>query len=621
MNLSLSYVAFPFLRPVLKWSLAAVLTLCAVCPVLGKEKEDGKEKKGTWNGDFSLSAGSNFTKPKTEDVGEHYSKYFSRTSAELFAALGWSGEKFSIEGKLDASSFVYLTGGMGVTVEGDKNIESIDDVTKAYGDISVKETNASTYNGSVSASWKINPKNLLDFYYQLGYVRDFPTKGVITCDVLLDSLENYKYGFTAEDIHDSKLINRGGLNYRHSFDKTGREFQATVDVKFQKNVRSTIWNLGDGDMQSSEISKVYRETPVYHDNELISNIRYTDCDFLDTKGLDLEFILDLKSIGDLDRLSAANLINGVWVDSTSYRENFDFFSFAPRPGVGIEYSSGIFKIGARYQPEWYIYRLSGDNIGGQTATGTVAHYADFRTSVSPGKYHKISFNFSRDMTRPDYIQICWFDRAGQYANEIIRGNPDLKPSTCTKSSLVYDFKYRRFRAAFDLGYKYEFNKIESTFTTEEWEDGTYRINTWINSSKSATANAELTLAWEGVKLKAEIGGKYSYYVGWKDSGTETRDSDYSLRGNVSYILKTWKFDARLRYQSAIIRNYSSMTDLLGCDVRIEKKFKRFGIFVEGRDLFDKAVEKLTISDDETQKRLEVTNDNKRIFLLGLRYTF
>lgn len=600
-------------------TLAIAAVLCFMMPVHSQTKD---EKKGTWNGEFSMAAGSNFTKPLKEDVGEHYSKYFSRTSGEAFAKLGWSGKKFSLDGKLEATSFVYLTGGFGVTAEGDKDFQDIADIKKAYGDVSIKETNASAYRGSLSGKWEINPENKLEFYYQFGFMKDIPKKGVVTYDDLIDTVARYQYGYTSEDINESKYVHSGGLNYLHSFAKPGRTFKATVDVFAQKDDKYTEWNLGDGDLEKSVVTKIYRETPLYYDNSLVSQLKYTDLNFLNVKLLRLEFLFDFKFKADLDRLSAANYINNVWVDSTSYRENFDFFSFTPRPGVRVEYTRGIFNVNAKYQPEWYSYKLSGDNIFGHRMKGAVAHFVDFDCSIIPGKNHKISYKFSRDMSRPDYIQICWFDRAGSYANEIIRGNPDLKPSTSTKSSLVYDFKYNRFRTSLDLDYKYEFNKIESTFTTEEWPDGNiYRIKTWINSSKSATADASLTLGWEGKDLKAEIGGKYTYYVGWKDSGSETRDSDYSLHGEVTYNLKSWKFNANLKYQSAIIRNYTSITDILGCDVRIDKNFKHFGIFLEGRDLFDKAIEKFTISDDETQKRLEMTNDNRRIYLLGLTYSF
>ena len=76
------------------------------------------------------------------------------------------------------------------------------------------------------------------------------------------------------------------------------------------------------------------------------------------------------------------------------------------------------------------------------------------------------------------------------------------------------------------------------------------------------------------RFNAELGGYYNYFLGYNNAGTETRSSDWGVNGSATLTLKGgWIFDVKGRYQSKIIRTYSSMTEYVGCDVRITKGFR------------------------------------------------
>ena len=49
--------------------------------------------------------------------------------------------------------------------------------------------------------------------------------------------------------------------------------------------------------------------------------------------------------------------------------------------------------------------------------------------------------------------------------------------------------------------------------------------------------------------------------------------------------------------------------------------KRFGLFAEGRDLFDKAIVSNTYSEDFSYNRSINYDYNRRIFLLGATFSF
>ena len=85
---------------------------------------------------------------------------------------------------------------------------------------------------------------------------------------------------------------------------------------------------------------------------------------------------------------------------------------------------------------------------------------------------------------------------------------------------------------------------------------------------------------------AELGVYYNYFVGYNNDGAATRSSDWGLNGNATLRIKGgWSFNVKGRYQSKIIRTYSSITEYVGCDFRVMKDFRRFSVYVEGRDLF------------------------------------
>ena len=178
-----------------------------------------------------------------------------------------------------------------------------------------------------------------------------------------------------------------------------------------------------------------------------------------------------------------------------------------------------------------------------------------------------------------------------------------------------------FTSSIEAGYKHEADKIEQVMQNFDFDGASYRIYTWINGGKAQTFNAKLSLEWKVGTLRAAISGKYNYFTGTTNDGQVTRNSDYSIDGEASYRVSSWTFMLKGRYRSKIIRTYQSITEIVGCDVRIDKDFKHLGLFADCRDLLDKPVMLTTLSKDRTEGRVERSVGNNRIFLFGVKYKF
>lgn len=187
------------------------------------------------------------------------------------------------------------------------------------------------------------------------------------------------------------------------------------------------------------------------------------------------------------------------------------------------------------------------------------------------------------------------------------------------------FRKGRFSSVLELGENLEQDRIENTFSREILDDREYRVYTWINAGWSSALFARLALKWQGERLKAEIGGLYNYQMTEDKDGNRAYNSDYNLSGSLLYEFgKGWSAETRLRYQSKIIRSYTTITEYVGCDIRVDKKFgkrKRFGLFIDIKDLFDNDIRTEIISEDRSQVRVEVQDYNRRLFSLGATYSF
>ena len=569
---------------------------------------------GKWNVDLSILAGTNFSNKNTS---EENLDYFSNSLGEFTASASYRTSIVKLNISAGASAARKFTENTGVSYteydDGDFDL-SLD------GGYS-KESSWKTNLGA-ALEWNPGKGNTFNFFLRSNFAADSPKKYNITT-VNTSSGDDFGFGNTTELVDNLSSTSSAGVSFLHKFDKPGRELSAGLEGSLAYSDKCSEWILATISSET-DIGKIYRITPVQYNGDYTARVGYVDKDFLDIPKLDFDVSVKAFLKTTVDHQSAANCdIEGkCWVDSTSYRENFDFSRLTLSPKLRGVYSVGIWKFDLAYNPELALYKLDSDSHKGDITKDSWAHLYDCSVSLLPWTGGEFRIAGVRTISRPSYLQTCWFIRSGSYVNEYYVGNPDLLPSSTYNTTLGYKHDFGVFSTSLTAGYKHEADKIESIITNDDIEGVDSRIYTWINGGKADNMVATLTFGWNIVRsLKASVTGNYNYFVGTTTSGSVTRNSDFNVSGEASFRLKTWSFLFKGRYQSKIIRSYSEIEDVVGCDVRIDKSFKHFDIFLDCRDIFDKPVLVTTYNEDKSSYRAEQSVGNKRIFLLGLKYKF
>ena len=601
-------------------TLIAVLLPYTLPAAYGQEASGG-----LWNGSVSLDMGTNFIEGLS-------SRKYSNSYGNFNAWGNYRSDKFSI--RMDLS---ILPGFTANTINGQTvNIKDTEAPQLNY-DISQKEKTVFAETAGVQMEYRPDPQNTFAFNVRQSLNKQKPDKIVISINNIISvsgkEVEGIKTkcSFDIEEGHQTLSGWNADARWSHKFDKPGREINFGAGWGLTRNDKASNWKIvpatdvfasdGTSEQESSGSEmpdKEYRITPLNTNNSLNATVCYRDVDLFEQESLNLELGMDLKTGFDRDELSAANLINEVWVDSLEYRENFNYFSMDVAPRAGLSYSPGKFSFNLQLTPDFYINRLNSEGRDGNFNFNKVYLLPCFQANWKPSVMHKLDFSYRQGLERPTYEKICWFQRAGSYANELQRGNPDLQPGSNGRLSLAYTFHSGFFTGTLEGMTTFKWNNIEKVFNTEE----EFRIYTWINSGHSTDNSIKLSLRADLKNFYATLGGYYNYFIGYNNAGDATRSSDWGMNCDATLKIKGgWIFNVRGRYQSKIIRTYSSITEYIGCDARVTKDFKRFSVFLQGKDLFDRPIEVATYSEDQTYARIEETTYNRRIFSVGASFKF
>ena len=435
-----------------------------------------------------------------------------------------------------------------------------------------------------------------------------------------------------EDATAHKSTNVAEGSWLHKFETPGRELEIKGAYEYDYDDRYDIWTIGESlitydwngeDELDYEVSRMYRLTPTYVDNKARINTRFSAKDFCGVEHLDVDYHLNGLLKVDRDVYEAANFVEEEWQDSVRYRADFDYLSLTVDPVARLKYSVGNFSFDGQIVPEYFNYRLNDSKHTGRLDSPSVTLLAQITNTWKPLPGHTFSLNAKRDIKRPDYLQMCWFQRPGTLKDELMEGNTGLLPTLINTFNFNYTYNLKRFSTVFEAGHEYRTRDIEKTFHSETIGGRLYRVYTWINSGHSYKTNLKLTAKWNGSRLKADLMGNVNFFRGFNAAGALTQSSDWECRANASFDWgKGWMTKAAARYQSKIIRSYTSITEYVGLDIVLSKQFRNgWKLYISGNDLLDRMMEVTTISEDGNQGRLEQQYLNRRCLKLGVNYKF
>lgn len=313
----------------------------------------------------------------------------------------------------------------------------------------------------------------------------------------------------------------------------------------------------------------------------------------------------------------------IWVDSASLRENFNFLSFKGEPFLALDFRWKNLEAHADYGCQVYGRRLNDDThyqplrIKGFYPVGN----ANIKWNINPR--HSLNLTHMMSVTHPDYIKVCWYDRTAGYLDQLYRGNEWLLSPQTRRYGLEYEFKKNRFVTQTAISYTRVKDEIEQTWTNEEIGGREYKVFKWLNMADSRTVGISEKLGWHGEIIAANLGVSYNQSRRKAKTDGAIKDSYYwTLMGDISANLgKGWSIGADAHYRSNVATFFTLFKEYCQLNVHVRKDFKRFSLYLEGRDLLDQERE-TTFESAETQEFwVEEVRANLRLFVIGASWRF
>ena len=312
-----------------------------------------------------------------------------------------------------------------------------------------------------------------------------------------------------------------------------------------------------------------------------------------------------------------------WKDSLRLKENFDFLSITPAPFIALEYDSKKLHIQADYSLQFWLFRLNDDSR--KQPLGLSGAYPNGSASLTwkISDVHKLGVTHNVGVDYPNYLQMCWYDRTGGYVDQLFRGNADLVAALRSRYGMTYELAYKCFRYRMSNAVTRRINEIDQTWTNEEIEGRLYKVFHWINAADSWSFGTAHRLGWEGKWLKAGVGVEYNQSRRTAKEGGAVKDaSDWRLTADADADLgKGWAIGADTKYQSSVATFFTRFDEYWELDAHIQKRFKKFTLYFDGRDLLDNARRTTFESADGEECWVDVARGNRRLFLLGIRWNF
>lgn len=485
--------------------------------------------------------------------------------------------------------------------------------------------------------WTPSPEKKTSFWVLYEYTNDRARNHSLNFDGDIEEMQKFSYYYELP-VMDAHKLGAGLKTYR-SYNSGRNILQSSVAFQTNHSDRANTWivfKTGEGvnggtavDIEGTEgqIWK-YRITPNSTDFNFDGDIHLKNTLIDGDVQLKLTPGLRLATKHTLDYNSGATWVvlpegEGIWVDSTSLRENFNFLSLRIEPFLAADFKWKNLEAHADYAAQVYGRRLNDDFHRQPLQIRGVYPVGKGNIKWSINSKHSLNLTNRMSVVHPDYIKICWYDRTAGYLNQLYRGNENLLSPQTRRYALEYEFKPNRFLTKTSLSYTRVADEIDQTWTNEEIDGREYKVFKWINSADSYTVGVEEKLGWHGKVITADVSVSYnkSRRIA-KSDGAIKNSYFWLLKGDISANLgKGWSVGAFAHYQSKMATFFTLFKEYCELNIRVKKDFKRFTVFLEGRDLLDQ--ERVTTFESQETKEcwIEEVRGNKRIIVLGANWKF
>ena len=485
-------------------------------------------------------------------------------------------------------------------------------------------------------AWTPSPDRNYSAWILYQYKNDRAYNHTLNFDGNIEDLESFSY-YYEEPVMDEYKVETGARTF-HRFNGGRSVLHGSVALQAVSSQRTNTWTVfktdpGEGGtvVQDEDLEGYawrYRITPGSRDFNVDADIH------LQQTVLDHEVNLTiipgarLSTKHALDQNSGATQISlddetEIWKDSTRLRETFNYLSVWAEPYVGADFKWKNVEAHANYAGQVYARRLNDDThqqplkVKGVYPVGK----ANIKWTISP--HHSLNLTNQMSVSHPDYLKICWYDRTAGYLDQLYRGNESLLSPKTRTYGLEYEFKYKRFISQSTVSYKRVVDEIDQTWTNEEIDGRQYKVFHWLNSSNSRSVGLTQKLGWRGKVIVANAGITYNQSRRTaKDSDKVKNSFDWKLNGDVTAFLgKGWSVGVDAKYQSKVATFFTLFKQYCELNARIQKDFKKFTLYLQGRDLLDQPRETSFESEELQEFWVEEVRSNRRIFVLGAKWKF
>lgn len=448
---------------------------------------------------------------------------------------------------------------------------------------------------------------------------------------------SYYYEIPVMDEHKVET----GLRTHRSFDSGRKVLESSLTFQTVGSKKVNTWIVfktdpGDGgtavalEDELAGYAWKYRITPRSLDFKLDGDIHLQMTPLDGATKLKYAPGLRLSTKHNLDENSGATRLNmlidadeEVWRDSTRLRETFNYLSVLAEPYLSADFNWKKMEAHANYACQVYARRLNDDThqqplkIKGVYPVGK----ANVKWTISPK--HSLNLTNQLSVTHPDYLKICWYDRTAGYMDQLYRGNEQLLSPWKQVYGLEYEFKHKRFFTRTTVSYTNVQNEIDQTWSNEEIEGRQYKVFRWINSSDSHSVGLIENLGWRGKIITANIELKYNQNQRKsKTSDAVKKSFDWRLNADIMANMgKGWSMGVNAAYQSKVATFFTIFKEYCVLNAKVQKEFKNFTLYLEGRDLLDQPMETSFESEELQELWVEEVRSNRRIIVLGVNWKF
>ena len=572
-----------------------------------------------WSGKLDLSGGFGYMPPRTED-DFNLLRYLGQTGFELkykSPAFQWNTSVGGSYEKREDDSYRIST-----SIESGTEVIQVDEIQKLNMKVPI---GASLQSGII---WSPAKGRDYEAWIRFKFNSDNAANSTFK--------SHFQDIMSAEDTVQEKLYMeisaqldnniQTGFRTTYQLGSPRLVLQGQLSLERNHHVKQGSWIMSDISDNDLVNFHNYRITPESFSHIVGASVHLADS--LITSGpcrLQLDPGIRFSADYSDDRNSGATYDSetDTWRDSTRLRENFDFLALRIEPYLSARFKWKDINAQMDYAPQLYARRLT-DEIH-QQALKLKRPYLVGNSLISwqITTGHKLAFRNNISVRHPSYIQICWYERQGNYLTQIYRGKENLLSTQTYAFFLDYEFRHKRLFSTTTLSLTARRNEIDQTFTNETIDGRDYQVFTWVNAADSRILGFSQQLGWRGKKLQADLGVSNNGTVRKaREGGAIKKTADWRIWADATLTFnKGWSIRADANYRSDVRTFFTLFKQYCNLNVRIQKNFKRMDIFLQGRDLLDFHTVTEYSSEDGLSAWAETARQNRRIVILGLQWRF